>query len=663
MGDDQARSAARDALERELATLRAKVADLQRAAARHRDDGGDDGPSLAAREELLREAERLAHLGTWTWEPESGRVTWSSEMYRILGLDPDEVEASVEAFYRMVHPEDLPRALENHDNQTRDGVLPLTELRIVRPDGSIRHTTTTSVILFDDEGVQRKVVGGLLDRTESLAVERRLRRTLTLLEEAQRSAKLGSWRFDPKRGQIEWSQEFRRILGLSPDTPPDPELFRDRFPLAQQDMVKRNHERLMAGKPLPGELSGETQLTRPDGEVRHVRLETYTAPAIDGGVELRGTILDITDDVRLRRELVKAQKTEAIGRLAGGIAHDFNNLLMVISGNLQVMQEELGPRQELFDAMQALDSAAGLTQRLLALGRKAPLERAPIDVNQLLRSTTTMLHRLVGDHVQLRLALEDHLPTVSVDKVEIERALVNLVVNARDAMPDGGSVVVSSARSDLAGSPAVAIAVTDDGPGVPEADLPHLFEPFFTTRSGSGGTGLGLATVLGTAEQHGGTVHVGSAASGGTVFTILLPVTDDAGPVAVPLHREGLPQTTRPHLCVLVVDDDHAVAKVTTRLLADSGFEVLSATTADEALSAWRERGDGIDLVLCDVALGATRGPVLMERLSELGPEPRVLFITGYSEEAAQTQLGHPVLTKPYSLDALLAAIDRAMDR
>jgi PAS domain-containing protein len=186
-----------EVLRREVVALRSRVAELQRAAARHEDAAG---ASLAAREELLRDAERVAHVGTWTWEPASGRVTWSDEMYRILGHDLGQLTPSVEAFFAAVHPEDRERATAASEQSLRDGVLPLLDCRIVRPDGTVRHTTHTSSMLFDAAGTPQRIVGSVLDRTESLGVEAKLRQTLTLLEEAQRFAQLGSWRLDTKTG-------------------------------------------------------------------------------------------------------------------------------------------------------------------------------------------------------------------------------------------------------------------------------------------------------------------------------------------------------------------------------------------------------------------------------------------------------------------------------
>ena len=211
-----------DALRREVVTLRQRVAELQRAAARHEDT---EGISLPEREELLREAERIGHLGTWTWDLGSGRVTWSDELYRILGREPGSIAPAVDAFFAAIHPADRAHMQAASDQSIREGVLPLVDFRIVRPDGSIRHATGSSSILFDAGGTPRRIVGSALDRTESLRVEHELRRALGMLEEAQRFAQLGSWRFNPQSGVLEWSPEFRRIAGLPPDTTPDADLF------------------------------------------------------------------------------------------------------------------------------------------------------------------------------------------------------------------------------------------------------------------------------------------------------------------------------------------------------------------------------------------------------------------------------------------------------
>lgn len=655
MAGDHTDHADYDALKREVLTLRLRVVELQRAAARHEDTAGI---SLAEREELLREAERVAHLGTWTWDLATGRVTWSDELYRILGLEPGSITPSVEAFFAAVHPDDRDRVRAAGEQSKREGVIPPIDSRVVRPDGSIRHTTGTTSFLFDAEGTPRRAVGGVLDRTESLEAESKLRHTLMLMEEAQRFAQLGSFRFDPRRGELEWSREFRRIAGLPPDVTPDPELFLQR-------VIPEDRERFRAGlaralvEPRDGNIEG--RLLRPDGTVRHIRMEGFVVVGDRGERELRGTMLDVTDQVRMREELSHAQKMEAVGRLAGGIAHDFNNLLTVITGNLELLAQRVGPARELEHSFQALSSAAGLTRRLLAFGRKAQLSLKLVDPNALVRSTTALMHRLVGDEVQLALELTPDLPRVNVDVLEMERALVNLVVNARDVMPGGGVVRIGTGVRQLRGVPQVEFSVADEGPGIDEADRPHIFEPFFTTREHAGGTGLGLATVLGTAEQHGGTVCVAPGPGRGSVFTIALPAVPSA--TEPEARRDDAPLSkpeVRP-LEFLVIDDETLVSDVTRQLLEAHGHVVHVANQQDEAFRIWAEHGANIDLVICDIVMTPTRGPELIARLSDGKRKPRVLFITGYSEEAARSELKHPVLAKPFTGAALLSAIRDAI--
>lgn len=644
-----------DSLRREVTALRIRVVELQRHAARHQDT---EDISLPEREELLREAEHVGHFGTWTWDIASGRVTWSDEMYRILGLEPGSVVPSVERFYESVHPEDRSRAMAARIETIRDGVLPLTDCRVVRPDGSIRHTTHSGSILFDAQGTARRMVGCVLDRTESLEVETTLRRTLALLEEAQRFAKLGSWRWRPATNEIEWSLELRRIAGLPLDTPPDAELFFERIVPEDRARFRDAYVRVMTDAK-PEALDG--RLRRPDGELRHIRMAGYTVVGPDGQAEMRGTMLDVTDQVRMREELAHAQKMEAVGRLAAGIAHDFNNLLTIITTNLELLGRRVGKARELDESQRALSSAASLTRRLLAFGRKAQLVLKRVDPNVLVRSTMTLMQRLVADEVQLVTELAPALPEVRVDATEIERALVNLVLNARDAMPEGGVVRIGTGVVRDGATLQVEISVEDEGHGIADTDRTHIFEPFFTTRGDAGGSGLGLATVLGTAEQHGGTVRVTSRPGGGSIFTMVLPAAEPGEPTPStsaakpPLSTQG----ARP-LRLLVVDDEAMVGDVTRRLLEAQGHAVHVATEPEQVLSIWKQHGAEIDLVICDVILRHLRGPQLIARLREVGPDPRVLYITGYSEEAVRHELGHPVLAKPFTAESLAHAIEEA---
>jgi PAS domain S-box-containing protein len=654
-------SAELDVLRREVVALRSRVAELQRAAARHEDT---EGISLAEREELLREAERIAHLGTWTYDLGHGRVSWSEELYRILGVEPGSIPPSVETFFAAVHPDDRARAQATTAQAIRDGILPLVDCRIVRPDGSIRHTTHSSSMLFDESGTTRRMVGSVLDRTESLQVENKLRRTLALLEEAQRFAQLGSWRFDPRTRELEWSLEFRRIAGLPAEPAPSISALVERIVPEDRARFQASYDQALL---LTEGTKIDARLRRPDGELRHVRFEGFQVQVAEGHCELRGTMLDVTDQVRLREELAHAQKMEAVGRLAAGIAHDFNNLLTVIMANLELIGGRIGPATEIDDSFRALASATSLTRRLLTFGRKAQLTLKLLEPNELVQSTIALMQRLVGDEVRIETQLAPQLPLIRADALEIERALVNLVINARDAMPGGGVVRISTNVQQLSAAMQVELSVEDEGQCLDETTRAHLFEPFYTTRADTGGAGLGLATVLGTAEQHGGTVRVTSRAGGGSVFSILLPAVEGAAgePASAAAEPAASPSTlprrdTRP-LTLLLVDDESMVADVTRRMLERHGHKVLVATKPQDALQLWAEQAPQIDLVICDVVMTQMRGPALVQRLEQSGKTPRVLFITGYSEEAVRSELDHPVLSKPFTLDALMLAIRAAV--
>lgn len=616
----------------------------------------------------MREAERIAHLGTWAWDLGTGRAWWSEELYRILGIEPGSIVPSAEYFFTMVHPEDRARAEATTAQAIEDGVLPLIDCRVIRADGTIRHTTHSSSILFDAAGVARRMVGGVHDRTESLEVETKLRSTLALLEEAQRFAQLGSWRFDPASGEIEWSLEFRRIAGLPLDCKPNIELLIDCVVPEDRALFLEGYEKAL--KQSQGS-KADIRLRRRDGELRNVCIEGFQVTRPDGHTELRGTMLDVTDQVRLREELAHGQKMEAIGRLAAGIAHDFNNLLTVVTANLELIADRVGSSRELADAHRALASASSLTRRLLTFGRKAQLTLKLVDPNELVSSTLTMMQRLVGDEVRIESHLAADMPQIRADPLEIERALVNLVINARDAMPKGGVVRIVTSVRQLGAAQQVELSVEDEGCNIEEAVRPHLFEPFYTTRADAGGTGLGLPTVLGTAEQHGGTVRVMSRAGGGSIFTIVLPaVAADAaaaggsngGPTpSVFGVRTPTPVPKARTLELLLVDDEPMVADVTRRMLERQGHKVRVTTKPQEALAIWAEHGSTIDLVVCDVVMAQMRGPELVARLRQGTSKPPVLFITGYSEEAVRSELGHPVLAKPFTIDTLLAAIDKAL--
>jgi PAS domain S-box-containing protein len=406
----------------------------------------------------------------------------------------------------------------------------------------------------------------------------------------------------------------------------------------------------------------------------HRRIAWTTVP--DGG-RLYGYGRDVTDQVMAEERLLQAQKMEAVGQLTGGLAHDFNNLLTGVTAGLELLQKRI-KQGRLSDldryigaAQGAARRAASLTQRLLAFSRRQTLDPKPTDVSALVAGMEEFIQRSIGPQLRLRLACAPDLWTVFVDGHQLENALLNLCINARDAMPDGGDLTIAAANCTLDGMAAreaelppgdyVSLSVTDTGTGMSPEVMRRAFDPFFTTKPLGAGTGLGLSMVYGFAQQSGGQVRIQSAPGRGTSVRLYLP--RDFGDVEEPLEG-ALPRetarTTRP-ATVLVVDDEASIRMLVCEALDDLGY---SAVQAEDGASAMKILASGakLDLLVSDVGLpGGLNGRQLADHARRTREELKVLFITGYAESAsvgpAQLEAGMQVMCKPFELDTLTARI------
>jgi len=642
-------------LRREVQTLRQRVAELQRQKARaHGPDGAEGGggsepSSVSAREELLVEAERIAHVGSWVWDLETGAVSWSDEMFRILGYDPERDLATSEAFFARVHPEDRQRVEQASAAGVATGVAEQVDYRITRADGQIRYVSMDGAMLFDAAGKLRRMVGTVLDRTDERTLQQKMQSSFELLEEAQSIAQMGNWTFDLVSRHCEWSLGMYRMFGIDPGTPASPELFLSSVLPEERERITNMHQRAVSGDWTE---EVECRFAKTSGEIRHCRVRTVARSLAGQLREFRGTVIDITDQAQLAQRLAQVGKTEAVARLAGGIAHDFNNLLTVIGANLELWSERAGADGEIRDARRAVQSARSLTDRLLTLGRRAPLAKRVVDTNELVTRTVDLLRRVIGDSVRLVLALGTSVPAICVDPTLIEQALINLVINARDAMPHGGTVTLCT--RGLLPLSLVEISVSDDGPGMADEVKSRVFEPFFTTK-GERGTGLGLPTALATVEQHGGSLEVDSERGRGSRFRLCLPAhaTERPASLAPEVERAELREVGRE---ILVIEDEPLVAAVVARSLERNGHRPLLAHRPSEALRLW-DAHPGVALVICDVSMAEMRGPELVGLLRKSGREFRVIYVTGYQAEGALDTQGERVLTKPFSPRELLRAV------
>ena len=391
---------------------------------------------------------------------------------------------------------------------------------------------------------------------------------------------------------------------------------------------------------------------------------------------------DLTDRMRLEAQLLQAQKMDAVGRLAGGVAHDFNNLLTIITSYSELALDAVTPesplQSKLQEILQAARRAAELTRQLLAFSRKQPQALRVVELNQPVERITKTLHRLIGEDIELSFIPGAGLGPVRVDPVQIEQILMNLAANARDAMPEGGHLRIET--SDLvlddayiSGKPAAIpqgryalITVTDDGTGIPPEHLPHIFEPFYTTKREGQGTGLGLATVYGIVKQNKGYIWAYSELSVGTVFKVYLPCVNEKGRFNG-IADGKVEAAVRGSETVLLVEDEHAVRRAAAEFLQLQGYTVIEAKDGLDALVLARDYPSPIDLVVTDVVMPNLSGGQLAKQLEILRPSTRLLFVSGY---AGKMVLDHKVLDldtnflqKPYTLKQLSGKMREALSR
>ncbi len=392
---------------------------------------------------------------------------------------------------------------------------------------------------------------------------------------------------------------------------------------------------------------------------------------------------DVTERKQLEQQLRQSQKMEAIGQLAGGVAHDFNNLLAVIRGNAELVlmsqpQLPVLAGESLNQVVEATDRAAKLTRQLLAFSRKQVMQSQPLNLNEVIGNFTKMLKRIIGEDIQLQCGYAARLPLVRADAAMLEQVLVNLVVNARDAMTKGGQLLVTTERVALDAAYAkfhpearpgqfVTLKVTDTGAGITPEHLPHIFEPFFTTKEVGKGTGLGLATVYGIAKQHEGWVEVDSTLGVGSTFKLFLPALECAPAVPAPAPVE--PKPSGGTETILLVEDDQAVRSLTRRLLESFGYTVKEAESGPQALKLWQTEGEQVDLLLTDMVMPeGMNGRELAEQLLAKRSTLKVIFMTGYSPNAAGKdttflrRTGSAFLQKPCHWRDLLQSIRLLLD-
>ena len=522
------------------------------------------------------------------------------------------------------------------------------------------------------------------DVTERKRAAEALQRSEASLAAAQRMAHLGSWELDLKdlshldANELEWSDETYRIFGYKPgEVAVTNDLF---FKAVHPDDRQRVASAVAEALRKSGSYDLEHRIILPNGGERHVR-ERGEVVTDDAGkpLRMRGIVMDITERRQLGEQLRQSQKMEAIGQLAGGVAHDFNNILTVIHGHasLLLVDKTMGKNaaRSAQQIAQAAERAAGLTRQLLTFSRRQVMQPRRLDLNEVVSNMTMMLGRILGEDISLQLNYWPAPAFIQADASMIEQVLLNLVVNARDAMPKGGQLAIKITISRIGenygeyGSEKrageyVCLNVTDTGCGIEPENLRRIFEPFFTTKEIGKGTGLGLATVYGIVNQHKGWTEVDSEPGKGTTFRVYLPEGSQATPATA---KSATPAVRGGTETILVVEDEIAVRELVCSVLGGHGYKILQAETGVKALELWQRNKKKIDLLLTDLVMpDHLNGRELAEKLRAERPRLKVIFTSGYTADVVGKdfvlQRGLHYLQKPYDPQKLALTVRDCLD-
>jgi two-component system cell cycle sensor histidine kinase/response regulator CckA len=591
---------------------------------------------------------------------------------RTLGIAPNaEVETLLD--YR---PPGFGRYLRDviFETAAREGVWRGETVYVTRAGASVRvsqisvlHTTADGVTYMTS--YSREIPTGAQSAEALRQAEERTRFALE-------AARAGVWEADLQARRVIWSDSMRAVQGFNGEE----------FGGTLESFLALVHpdDRPAVSKvmdPARADLTDfnvEFRALWPDGSIHWIESHgRVLSDAAGKPARVLAMAQDVTERKLLETQLHHSQRIEAIGQLAGGLAHDFNNLLTAILGYARLVDAELAdgdPRKpDVAEIITAGDRATQLTRQLLAFSRRQVLQPVTIDVNELVSGMSRMLGPLIGGQIDVVVSLGACAPLVRADRSQMEQVLVNLAVNARDAMERGGTLTVSTAcvtldavhgqRLELAPGPYVALAVADTGIGMSEETRRHIFEPFFTTKERGKGTGLGLATVFGIVRQSGGSIEVTSTPGAGARFEIYLPTTQDAV-----IHETVVPpdsQSLAGSGTVLLVEDETAVRMLAAQLLHKAGYQVIAAANAQDALALARDTAQ-IDLLVSDVRMPGGSGPDVFRQLEKERPGLRVLFMSGFAED---TMAEHgidaervPFLQKPFAGSDLLRAVRQVIE-
>ncbi len=630
---------------------------------------------LFEREELFRLISDNAADMIAVVDMDGNRIYNSQSYSRVLGYDEEELKHS--SSFEQVHPDDREMVRKAAEDARRTGVGRTLEYRIRHKDGSWRVLESTASVIRTPRGEPQKLVIVNRDITERKKAAESLRQSESGFRSMVEDAPYGIFRCHSNGKLLSANPAFQRMLRYDhPDELLQTNLVEDVFDSPSE--FERLKNLVDDGKEFK---DVAVELRRKDGNKITVRCRGRSVTDPEGLPSFDVFAEDVTEKRILERQLQMAAKMEAVGRLSGGVAHDFNNLLGVIIGYSQLFKRKLDPQSPLREHAEEIEKAgqraAALTRQLLAFSRQQVLTPAVLNLNDLVADMLKMLPRLIGEDIAVSTSLAADLGRVKADHGQIEQVIMNLAVNARDAMPSGGQLRIETANRELdhgyvrhhpGARPGqyVMLSVADCGTGIDAETLAHIFEPFFTTKELGKGTGLGLATVYGVVKQSEGYVWVDSEPGKGASFQIFLPRVAEEQTAQLPIRAldgqgAGASQT------ILLVEDSEPLRKLTRSFLESHGFNVLVAQNGEEAIDVEARSSKKIHLLVTDVVMPGINGRVLAERLHLKQREMKVLYISGYTDSFIAIhgvlERGMTLLNKPYTEDELVQKVRETLRR
>jgi|TARA_R100001143_G_scaffold29822_1_gene29103 PAS domain S-box-containing protein len=604
----------------------------------------------------------------------------SEAFYRLTGYNAEDVIGNQHIdFASIIHPDDR-EAMYAETLKALDQNQPFqVEYRIVRKDGAVRWFWEQGSGVRDSDGNLQAIEGYITDITRQKVADASIRESEQRFQLLSKATNDAIWDWDLNTNNLWWSDSFATLFGVySGEAEPSLKGWEKRIHPDDRSRVVNNLNRAIDTHQQGW--SDNYKFLRQDGSYADVLDRGYVIyNDANDAIRMVGGITDISERLEMEEKLRQSQRLEAVGQLTGGVAHDFNNLLTVIVGNAEIITESLDAESRLRGLsemiQEAADRGSDLIQSLLAFARRQPLDPKHIDANQLLKNFQSLLSRSIGEAIQLELALQPDLWLAQVDPGQLENALLNLALNARDAMPSGGRLLIETlnvslsedygSQHDVSPGEYVIIGVSDTGVGIAPENLDRVFEPFYTTKSKEKGTGLGLAMVYGFARQSLGHINVYSELAQGTTIRLYLPrspeeVTAAENSAVLPTQ----PKTGQEH--ILIVEDDDLVRSYVISQLELMGYQVISASNGIEAMEIIQS-DTKIDLLFTDVVMpGGMSGRDLSDKALRIRPQLKVLFTSGYTENSivhhGRLDPGVMLLSKPYSRDELTTKIRQALD-